>query len=147
MAQPRERGAPLVPSADLSAHARELLQQLNNPAARFVLWDREDGEPIELNEEVFEILRSILIDISQNRAIQLTPLNMELTTVQAAEFLNVSRPFLVKKLEQGEISFRMVGTHRRIELGELMKYREAMHATSKELADKMAQEAQELGWE
>ena len=76
----------------------------------------------ELDEDLFELLRRILIDLSQNRAVQVLPTAMELTTVQAAEFLRVSRPYLIKLIDQNEIDYRMVGTHRRIKLEDLIDY-------------------------
>ncbi len=144
----RDYDAPVLPSQRLRKHAEELLQHMNHGGgARFVLWDREADYKIELEEPVYELLRRLLIDLSQNRAVQILPTGMELTTVQAAEFLQVSRPFLIKLIEKGELECRMVGTHRRLELGKLIAYREKMRATSKEMADTMAREAQEAGWE
>lgn len=146
MARPRIGQAPLLPNKELCAHARELLQHLDDDGARFVLWDKESDYQIELNEDVYGLLRNILIDLAQNRAVQIMPLSTEFTTVQAAEFLQVSRPYLIKLIDQGEISCRMVGTHRRIELSDLMNYRQNSMRKSKELSDEMAKEAQELDW-
>jgi excisionase family DNA binding protein len=145
--KPRERDAPVLPSSRLRSHAAEVLQHMDGDRARFVLRDQEANYEIELQEDVYELLRNILIDLSQNRAIQILPQGMELTTVQAAEFLQVSRPFLIKLIDKGELECRMVGTHRRLELGKLIEYRERMQAASKNATDEMAREAQALGWE
>ncbi len=145
--KPRAFDAPVLPSQKLRKHAEELLQHLDDGGARFVLWDREADYKIELEEPVYELLRRMLIDLSQNRAVQVLPTGMELTTVQAAEFLQVSRPFLIKLIEKGELECRMVGTHRRLQLGQLIEYREKVMVTSKDVSDEMAREAQEAGWE
>jgi excisionase family DNA binding protein len=69
----------------------------------------------------------------------------EMTTTQAAEFLDVSRPFVIKLLKRGELPCRMVGKHRRIPSDALLEYREKMFQQAKGAADEMAQISQELG--
>lgn len=143
----RESDSPVIPSRKLREHAAELLQHMDKDATRFVLKDKEADYEIELSEDVYELLRRLLIDLSQNRAVQILPTGMELTTVQAAEFLQVSRPFLIKLIEKGELACRMVGTHRRLELGQLIEYRNKAREAGKTAIDEMAREGQGLGWE
>lgn len=146
MTSPRATDAPVLPTPELRAHALDLLQHLDDGGARFVLWDKEAGAPIELNEDLFELLRRVLIDLTQNRAVQILPLSTELTTVQAAEFLQVSRPHLIKLIERAELECRMVGTHRRIKLQDLIEYRAKLAKDSKAAREELTKKAEELGW-
>ena len=143
----RSQDSPVLPTPELTAHAKLLLHQLDDDGARFVLWDRGGtAKPMELSEELFDILRRILIDLSQNRAVQVVPHDTELTTVQAAEFLQVSRPFVIKLIEQGKLPCRLVGTHRRIKFADLVSYQAAMAEQSKTAREEMTRDAERLGW-
>ena len=83
--------------------------------------------------------------MAEGRAVNLVAIHAERTTQEAADFLNVSRPFVLSLLEKNEVSYRKVGTHRRILFKELLAYRERTMKQSKQLADDLAGEAQELG--
>jgi excisionase family DNA binding protein len=72
------------------------------------------------------------------------PVESELTTQQAADVLGVSRPFLVKELDAGKIPVRMVGTHRRIRLEDLTRYRGTIDEKRHKVLDKLTKQAQEL---
>ncbi len=145
MAKPRDYDIPFMPTPDLMAHAKDLLQHLDGEdGARFVLWDTEAGDPIELDEGLFDLMRRILIDVSQNRAIQILPHAMELTTVQAAEFLQVSRPHLINQINLGRLKCRMVGTHRRIKLQDLIEYGAKVSSDSKAAREELTSLAEDL---
>jgi excisionase family DNA binding protein len=73
------------------------------------------------------------------------PLPKEMTTTEAAAFLDVSRPFVIKLIDQGALPFRKVGKHRRIPSDAVLAYREKMYQQAKTAADEMAQLSQELG--
>jgi excisionase family DNA binding protein len=135
---------PVLPTPERVAHAKDLLNHLDDQH-RFVLVDRENHE-IPLDEEIFDLLRRILIDLSQNRAIQVLPHDMELTTIQAAEFLQVSRPHLVKLIKAGQLTCRLVGTHRRIKLDALMAYQREVDAASAAARETITQDAEANGW-
>lgn len=84
-----------------------------------------DGSQIEIPESAFRALRAVVRGMAAGKTITVMPSNQQLTTQQAAEMLNVSRPHVVKLLDQGEIPFSKTGTHRRIEVSDVLAYREA----------------------
>lgn len=103
------------------------------------------GEELVLPEKVGHLLKFILNQIAQGNAVQIFPLGAELTTQQAAEFLNVSRPYVIKQIEAGVIPCRMVGTHRRIALQDLVGYKERNDAERDQALENLARLTQELG--
>ena len=82
------------------------------------------GFTMELPESVFRALCQIVYHMLQGHAVSIIPVSKEITTQEAADFLNVSRPYLVKLLEQGEIPFIKVGTHRRIRFSDVLEYKQ-----------------------
>ena len=81
----------------------------------------------------------------QGNAGILLPVHSELTSQQAADLLNVARPFLIERLNQGEIPFRKVGIHRRIRLHALMGYQQAIDQQRVTVLDELSAQAQVLG--
>ena len=104
------------------------------------------GEPaLELPDAVFELLLKIVDGLQQGKAISVVPVTQDLTTQEAAEFLGVSRPFFVKLLKANELSFHLVGTHRRVYLKDLLDYKHRRDNQRREALDTMAREADEAG--
>ena len=85
----------------------------------------------------------ILEAMAAGRGVTLIPQNAELTTVQAAEILNVSRPFLIKLLESNEIPYRKVGKHRRVKMEDVMAYKDRIDKEREAILDALVADAQE----
>jgi len=138
----------LPPTARDAAIARVSGQTLSRYAhARAPLslrvTDADQAEPIELPAGAVALLLYILESMAAGRGVRIIPENAELTTVQAADVLNVSRPFLIGILEKGEIPFRKVGRHRRIRMEDVMAYKEAIDREREAVLYRLAAEAQE----
>jgi excisionase family DNA binding protein len=83
--------------------------------------------------------------MAQGNAVTLIPLHAELTTQEAANLLNISRPFLNKILDRGELKFHKVGTHRRIKFSHLEEFRQAREQARAAAMEALAKQAEELG--
>ncbi len=92
---------------------------------------------VRLPRGLGEVLRQILASAAAGRAMQVVPAHAELTTQQAADMLRVSRPFLIKLLDEGAIKYRMVGTHRRIQAASVCDYQREMELEAKRAADEL----------
>lgn len=93
---------------------------------------------------IFNVLMKVLAVMSEGKAFSLIPMDEELTTQQAADILNVSRPYLNKILDLGEIPHRKVGRNRRIKFHDLLEYKKLQENNSKTALQELADEAQEL---
>lgn len=105
----------------------------------------ENGKSVRLPDTVYRLLKEILRNMQLGRAIALVPENQQLTTQRAANLLGVSRPFLIKLLEAGELPYHKAGSHRRIYLKDLRGYQRRRDVERKAALDQIAQEAFELG--
>lgn len=103
------------------------------------------GESVELPEALRLIIGQAAHELVRGNRVSLLPLGRMLTTRQAAEMLNVSRPFLIQVLERGEIPFEMVGTHRRVAIEDVLRYRAQRSEQRREALRALSQEADELG--
>jgi excisionase family DNA binding protein len=104
-----------------------------------------EGEELELPGSVYSLLVRIVNEMDRGNGITIMPVHAELTTQQAAELLNVSRPHLVKLLRDSEIPFHKVGRHRRVRVEDLLAYKERRDSKRRRLLQKMTREAQEAG--
>jgi excisionase family DNA binding protein len=104
-----------------------------------------DGASIELPASIHTLLVSVVDILKQGDGVLIIPLHAELTTVQAAEVLNVSRPHLIKQVEAGSLPHHMVGTHRRLRLLDVLAYRDQRDAQANDTLEAMTAEAEDLG--
>src|SRR5580692_2589918 len=128
--------------------ARLLVTQGASVQLRVQVSDKSE-KTVDVPASAFRLLNDILTEMGKGNAVTLIPVHAELTTQQAADLLNVSRPFLVEQLEKGVIPFRKVGTHRRILFKELMAYKQTMDKRRLEVLEELANEAQKhnMGYE
>jgi excisionase family DNA binding protein len=103
-----------------------------------------NNENVELSPAVTKILAKTLSYIAKGKSVVVTPEPTEFSTQQAADFLKVSRPFLVKLLEKGEIPFRKVGKHRRVRFEDLLSYKQRIDEKRLKVLAKLAEQAQDL---
>ena len=101
-------------------------------------------ETVAIPVSAFRLLNDILTQMAQGNAVTLIPIHAELTTQQAADLLNVSRPFLIDQLEKNLVPHRKVGTHRRVLFKDLMAYKREMDCTRLEALKQLTTQAEEL---
>jgi excisionase family DNA binding protein len=146
-AYPHRQLAPTAHEAALARDSGRRLSpyaQLNRPLSLRVM-DAEQEQPLELPAGAVALLMDILEAMAAGQGISLIPENAELTTVQAAEVLNVSRPYLIKLLAAGALPHRKVGKHRRIRMEDVMAYKSRIDRDREAVLDELVAEAQRDG--
>lgn len=109
------------------------------------LRDPDGDEDLTVPRAAAELLQRILAAMAAGTPVTVVPDHAELTTQQAADMLGVSRPYLIGILEQGGISYRMVGTHRRVRADSLREYSERMLSAQRSAADELTRLTAEAG--
>ena len=109
------------------------------------VWEADLDQPLELPAGAVALLMDILEAMAAGQGVSLISEKAELTTVQAADALNVSRPFLIKLLEQNVLPHRKVGKHRRVRMEDVMAYKAKIDREREAVLDQLAREAQDLG--
>lgn len=141
------------PDDKLSAEAAEAAKVLapllprrgRRGKAVMIRAEADKAAQVVVPAEAFELFVRLLGELANGNAVTIVPVHAELTTQQAADLLNVSRPHLVKLLGEGKIPYRTVGTRRRVAFRDLMNYKRLDDAERKKLADELTAEAQKLG--
>ena len=147
-ANPKSVLDPVVPDRadiDQARAAVEALAKLEPRAAEIAIEDAGHRMHAVLPVAAVRLLQDLLREMAQGHAISLVPTHAELTTQQAADAINVSRPFLVKLLETGALPHRKVGTHRRIRFDDLMRYKHAIDSQRLETLKKLTEASEDLG--
>lgn len=113
---------------------------------RIQIFDAQNqAHQVELPTSALRLLVDILSELAEGNAVKVVPIHAELTTQEAADMLNVSRPHLVKLLETGALPFHKAGKHRRIRFSDLMAYKAERDKASAQAMEELAKQAQELG--
>ncbi len=144
--------ATITPTPEDTRLAQKASQQLakllqgrkKNVRFRIQPTDQPD-ETVTLPLSILRLLADILCQMAKGNPVTLIPTHVELTTQQAADLLLVSRPYLIKLLDEGKIPYRTVGTHRRIRFEDLMAYKRKDDEERAKILDQLTAEAQELG--
>jgi excisionase family DNA binding protein len=105
----------------------------------------DEHQEIVIPPEAFRLFVEILAAMANGQGVTVLPLHAELTTQQAADLLNVSRPFLVSLLEEGKLPHKKVGTHRRVLLSDVLTYKERDDRERRRILDELSADAQDLG--
>lgn len=103
------------------------------------------GEEVIVPRQAFDLFVEILAQMANGNGVTLVPVHAELTTQQAADLLNVSRPFLIALLEEHKIPFRLVGTRRRVLVADLLVYKKKDDEQRKKIQAELTALGQEMG--
>lgn len=104
----------------------------------------QNGDPVHIAPAVGHLIVDLLGHVASGNMVTLVPVGTMLTTQEAADMLNVSRPHLTKLLKSGEIAFEEVGKHRRVPLEALMAYRDRKRQQRERALDDLARLGQEF---
>ena len=138
-----------LPTEDEAATAATVASELGKamtPDGVLPITLTEDSRqvPIELPPAIGEVVLEVLAHIAQGNMVTLVPFGAVLTTQQAADLLNVSRPFLTRLLESGEIDFHKVGSHRRIKAEDVLDYKKKRDSERSDALREMQRLGQEF---
>lgn len=149
MANAKNR-TPHLPTEEEIAQAREASRQLarllpDDSRALRLVTDDNRHEMIAIPPGALRLFIDVLTHLGQGRAVTLVPQRAELTTQEAADYLNVSRPYVVGLIESNRLPARKVGTHRRVAFEDLIRFDEQDQATRRTALDELARIDRELG--
>lgn len=134
-------------------HDQDLARETSQSLSRYLdqerdlklkVMDTESPGELVLPAPAVRFLVELFSEMARGNAVTLMPMHAELTSQQAAELLNISRPSLIKLLDDGAIPYRRVGSHRRIPLSELLAYKKHNDAARRKTLDELTAQAQEL---
>jgi len=141
MARAPQSKKPLPPQDIALAQAALACLPKDKPLA---LTDTDSSVVAALPDAAVSLIRRMLADMAAGHPVTLLPAEGELTTFQAAHVLNVSRPFVIKLIDNGALLHRLVGTHRRIPVDAVLAYKQRLDQASDAAMDELVRQAQEL---
>jgi len=149
MSAMNQRRPPQIPTYEETAQARDAARQLARllpgGARPLRLVAESDGrETISIPPGAVRLFLDALTQLGQGHAVTIEPAKVELTTQEVADYLNVSRPYVVKLIESGKLPARLVGTHRHVSFPDLAKFDEEDREIGRAALDELARIDQEL---
>jgi excisionase family DNA binding protein len=143
---------PVLPSGAEVEMARGIVRKIaaglgKGDIIKLQFGDTADAEPIQLPPLAARLVLDLLEELARGNAVSLTTLGPEVTTQEAADLLNISRPTLIQLLDDGRIPYHRLGTHRRIPLEGVLTFKTDLYAKRKTALDEMSAIHQEFGLE
>ncbi len=140
---------PTLPTESDASLAKETSRLLaprirSSAPLSFRVLDASKEETLRIPASAVKMLVRILEEMARGNAVTLIPVHAELTTQEAADMLNISRPSLIQLLDEGKIEYRKVGTHRRVRFEALMSYKRAADAGRRAALAELAAYDQEI---
>jgi excisionase family DNA binding protein len=135
----------ISPTDDEQPKMAELYRLLVHSGKAALIGPGPECEKIDLPDSVYQTLLKVVETMQEGKSIAVMPLMQQMTTQSAANYLGISRQFLVREIEGGKIQFHYVGTHRRIYLKDILEYRETRMRNRRASIQRMARKAEELG--
>jgi excisionase family DNA binding protein len=142
---PTQARLPTKAESGLAAESSRLIAAYIGAGQEARLRLIDGGTDVVVPVAAIHMLIEILNQMAAGNAVSLVPVHAELTTQQAANLMNVSRPYLVKQLEAKKIPYHKTGRHRRIRFDDLMAYKQRVDEECQQAADELTRQAQELG--
>jgi len=142
MPRKEEAQVPLAISETDQRQVLELYQKIQRSRAKLV---GPDGKTQNLPVSLYEFLVKLIADLCEGQSVAIVQNDAQLTTVEGARMLGVSRQFLIKLLERGEIPHHMVGTHRRIYVRDLLAYKAKRDSNRRKILDDLTRAEAEDG--
>ena len=136
----------LAAEAKAAARALSRLLRLHTKSSvRFLLEGPRKAGAVTLPRAALDLLVELLAQMAGGHAVEVVPVQAEITTQQAADMLNVSRPYLVRLLDEGKIPCSKVGPRRRIRRADVLTYKQIDEERRRGAAEELASEAEKLG--
>jgi excisionase family DNA binding protein len=138
---------PVAPTPETVLFAEQAMRSLDQPNARLTLHDAATGVDVPLTAQTLTLLRQLMSDLAQKKAVAILPLDQELTPNQVADMLNVSRSTVMRLIADGELAAHQVGSHHRVRLQDLLVYKTGADMAHERGMRELAALEQELGLE
>jgi excisionase family DNA binding protein len=136
---------PILVSEDERSSLEQVASLLERSSPEETRLIGANGQQVSLPEPLLHVLHQMVSYLAHDRIVTVIPLSKDLTTQQAARLLKVSRPYLIKLLEDGVIPYTMVGTHRRIRYRDVMEHKQRMDAEQQQALEDLTRLSEALG--